>query len=246
MDSKLYKTVYERLAVGSDLGELSSTYGINIDTLNALLHQKIVRETMHNHHKIQSNAHTLAQQWKCGEPIMTISEKLNFPPVMTAWLILSARGISRSQFRAILRNPKGITDHRLQKELTDALKKDIVYSPEAIAERTAKGKMVEDTVNLYLTSLGMKFITEQEARQKNHAKTPDFLLNGALKFQDQAVRWVECKASFGDEFEVKRDYRKQLRHYASLYGSGLVVYWYGFIDGITLDKIILTSESGLL
>ena len=245
MDLALYKTVYSRLAVGCDLGELSRIYGLDIESLNALLHQKIVRETMHNHHKIQSSAHEFAQRWNRSETITSISEKINFPPVMTAWLILSYQGLSRGQFRAMVRDPGTLTDRRLQKELSEAVSKDIVYAPEAIAERTDKGRMVEEKLRQWLAGQGMKFITEQEARQKNHAKTPDFLLHEILSFKGHKIKWVECKASFGDEFEVKRDYRKQLRHYVDLHGSGMVVYWYGFLDNLAFDNILLASNGDL-
>jgi hypothetical protein len=239
--SRDYKIVYGELGVGSDLRELSVRHGLKIDTLTSILHQKIVRETMHKHHKIQAMAHKLKNRWQQGETIPELAKEINFPPVMTAWITLEAKGLSRSVFRAMLKNPDRIPDKRLKKEITTAIKQDLVYSPDAIADQMKRSKMVEEKIRKWLLKKGITFIDEKEAKEKNHKKTPDFLLKKTLPSEKQKIHWVECKASFGDETEVKRDYRKQLRHYVELYGSGIVVYWDGFLENIKLDNITLLS-----
>jgi hypothetical protein len=46
------------------------------------------------------------------------------------------------------------------------------------------------------------------------------------------VNWIESKASFGDFIEIKRTMKRQLIPYTELFGSGAVVYWFGFLDGV--------------
>jgi hypothetical protein len=242
MDSGEYRIVYGGLEVGSDLAALSEKYGLDIDILKAILHQKLVRETMHSHHKIQANAKNLKKQWEGQESFMDIAKKINFTPVMTAWLILESKGIHRTQFRAMTRTPEKIPDNRLRKELIEALKNDLVYSPDAIANQVKRSKMVEEAARNWLNERKIPFIDEREAKEQKHAKTPDFLLKKTFIYDKQKIHWVECKASFGDAMETDRDYKKQLRHYLDLHGPGLVVYWYGFLSDITLNDVAIVSR----
>ena len=65
-----------------------------------------------------------------------------------------------------------------------------------------------------------------------NTKTPDFLLYESLNIGACPVMWIESKSVFADEMEHNRYQKKQLSYYEDLYGAGLVVYWYGFIDTI--------------
>lgn len=241
-----YKIVYSGLCIDCDLDALSLKYGLNVDTLKAILHQKIVRDTMHNHHQNKKNAEKIKKQWENGETILEISKKINFPPVMTAWLILENKGTGRSHFRLMLRNPEKIPQTRLRNEITEALEKDMVYSPRAISQQVVRSKIVEDAARKWLTGKGIQYIDEKEAKERKHLKTPDFLLKKPITHGKHKLHWVECKASFGDEFETKRDYQKQLKHYVKLYGTGMVVYWDGFLDSVKLKDILIATRQVFL
>jgi hypothetical protein len=243
MDARLFETVYHGLTVESDVSLLSARYGIDLDTIKVILHQKIVRETMHHHHNVKNNATNLKKQWKEGKTILEIAKTANFSPVMTAWLILEQEGISRSYFRALLRNPDAVKDVRLKRELLAAIKKDLAYAPDIIANQVERSKMVEEAVRHWLVERGVLFIDEQEGKKRQQVKTPDFLLKKPLPFEGGTLHWIECKASFGDGSETRRDYAKQLRHYVALYSAGMVVYWYGLVDGIQLPGVTLANRS---
>ena len=38
------------------------------------------------------------------------------------------------------------------------------------------------------------------------------------------------KASFGDEYIHRKNHRGQVSDYVELYGQGILVYWYGYLD----------------
>ncbi|HEV2428246.1 MAG TPA: TPD domain-containing protein, partial [Thermoplasmata archaeon] len=49
-------------------------------------------------------------------------------------------------------------------------------------------------------------------------------------FFGQKIAWIESKANFGDDVELKKNLRRQLGPYTELFGEGAVVYWYGYVD----------------
>ena len=44
------------------------------------------------------------------------------------------------------------------------------------------------------------------------------------------INWIESKATFGDRVEVNKNMKKQLEPYLELFGQGVVIYWFGFVD----------------
>ena len=78
-------------------------------------------------------------------------------------------------------------------------------------------------------------MTEKDSRAVQRKKTPDFLFKKVQNIGDMKAHWIESKASFGDDREMKRDYKRQFQPYTEHFGQGIVVYWYGFLDDIHLD-----------
>ncbi len=245
MDSGVYAIVYKGLHGMDDIPEMSRKYHIPNDVLEAILTQKIVRDVKSRYHAVKLQAPKLLKRWESGETFLQISEGLGFSPVMTASLILQQRGLTKKQFSLCMKNPEKLGNPRILRELKEAMRNDPVYSPHGTMRQVVKGKLVEEKIQKWLLGRKIGFRHETEVR-KEHKKTPDFLLDMPLTLENRKVHWVECKASFGDTVEIKRDHRKQLRHYVELFGSGAVVYWYGFLDGQKFDKILIKSKNLLM
>jgi hypothetical protein len=159
---------------------------------------------------------------------------------LTGLLILHEAGISRKRYRSFLNDLELVEDPRLKKELKQVIKADIIYSPEGNRLQEERGKKGEAKINKWLTERGIDFQSEKELTN-NFSKTPDFLLDKPLNFRGTDVQWIESKATFGDEREIKRNMEKQLKPYREMFGSGMVIYWFGFLkpqpmtDGILIE-----------
>jgi hypothetical protein len=46
------------------------------------------------------------------------------------------------------------------------------------------------------------------------------------------VHWIDSKACFGDERTHKQQLDGQYSTYLNRYGTGLVIYWFGFLEGL--------------
>lgn len=242
MDSQTYKRLYPKIREGADFQKLSEDYGLHKNALEMILLQKIVRDTMKNHGRVKADAKKLLRQWEGGESFVKLAKDYDFPPVMMASIIMQEKGISKKQFGRMLRDFSFAGSARTKSDLAAALKKDFVYSPEGAENMGKRGKRVEVRVGEWLSSHGVVYHTEKDSQKLGRPKTPDFLLSKPFDIGGFKVHWFECKASFGDEFEYRRDYRKQLRHYVDLFGPGLVVYWYGFLSDLKTTDVVLSSS----
>lgn len=88
-----------------------------------------------------------------------------------------------------------------------------------------------------LRLLNISFSDENALRTRGYDKTPDFKLDIPIAVDGFIVNWVESKALFGDEENHAGYLKDQLTCYWNRFGSGLVIYWFGYLE--TLDS---TSE----
>ena len=89
----------------------------------------------------------------------------------------------------------------------------------------------------WLEKEGIAYKTEEDLKAAG-GKTVDFLLEEPIEIEHEGemkqVCWIESKGSFGDMKKIRRDYTAQLEPYTQLWGPGMVVYWFGYLEGVDL------------
>lgn len=251
MNEELYYRLYRRLNRRGDVFELADEFTISKEVLFAILSQKIVRKTKRDYHGLKKQSLKLLKQWKKGKSLLNLSQERRFSPVLISSFVLRENGATKKEFYEYLRHPHSIKDSRIKKEILEVLEEEVVYSPEAIEIQRRNGKAAEQKIGEWLDRLGASYITEREVREL-YKKTPDFLMKDQFLLQECPIAWVESKASFGDKIQMRSDYHRQLKHYVELFGSGLVVYWHGYINDsdvlqhFTLNSRILAGNSQVI
>jgi hypothetical protein len=76
------------------------------------------------------------------------------------------------------------------------------------------------------------YVKEDELREKGFDKTPDFKLDVPICVNGRMISWIDSKASFGDIQTNRDSYESQFKFYLNRYGSGLVIYWFGYVNDI--------------
>ena len=88
-----------------------------------------------------------------------------------------------------------------------------------------------DEEKFIIAKLAVEYFTENDLRAGTvEGKTPDFLLMKPIEWHGDEYNWIESKASFGDEYIHRKNHRGQVSDYVELYGQGILVYWYGYLD----------------
>jgi hypothetical protein len=186
----------------------------------------------------------MIQSWQKGETLLDISRRYEFPPILTGLMMFQETGRSKKQFWVMVRNPEAIEDQELKRQIKEIREADLIYSPEGDEKQKLRGIWGEKSLQDWLDGQGITYRTEKDLRG-SFTKTPDALLDKPIMVNGWKVNWIESKASFGDRVEVNKNTKKQLSPYVQLFGQGLVVYWFGFVDEVTMEDGIYITDSSL-
>ncbi len=231
MKTDTYIEILRRLESPEDVGRLSSEFSVPEAVLEEILTQKIVENTRINFLSLTSKEKELLEDWQSGKSILEMSEELGFMPVLVARELLKALGLSKFAVKQKIKNPETIEDERLRREVKEALSEDFVFSPEAHELQEEKSRLGEKIIERWLISSGAIFMTNSEYIRVGNILTPDFLTS-ELEILGFKINWIESKALFGSAEEHKRYLKKQYSKYIRSFGTGAVVYWYGYEDRI--------------
>lgn len=235
MDRQTYQKIYGSLHNFGDVFRLSEEYSRPAGMLATILNQKIVKMTRFKHRRVYSREKELFMRWKQGRSILELAEYTFFPPTLMASLILKNCDLSRKSINWLFKHLDCIENRRLRKEVRKALDADYFFSPRAHEMQCKKGEMGEEIIRKWLDDREIAYCTEAEIRAQGDGKTPDFVLSTPICIEDHMVSWIESKALFGDDFEHKHYAKKQFREYADIFGEGMVVYWYGYLEDLSSD-----------
>lgn len=240
-----YRSLYESLNDPTDIRHIAQKLSLDEELLTVIFTQKTVRETTRKFYRVKRDADRLVREWKSGRSILSISRKWRFPPILTGLMIFQETGFSKKQYWKYVKNPELIENGRTRKEITEIARADIVYSPKASESQYKRGAWGEERLREWLNSHEITYRTERDLRGE-FPKTPDCLLDEPIRVNGWEINWIESKASFGDSIEVKKNIRNQLIPYNELFGSGLVVYWFGIVDDVDQPEGIMIVDSSLV
>lgn len=265
MKLEIYNEIIEKLkgVNGRDeLVEISTHFpGVTVDTLGSIYSQEIqkkMRRTHHYHYSANRTAMYYEQFLKAREKqeshiLIRMAKEFDFSPSQLARIILEKHlivteeitHVPKCRISQLIKEPFLIDDDVLSSEVLECNAVDDCYGPFADCIKHAIGYEHEFYLKKKLDSLGLPYIGEEIMREKGYDKTPDIKLEIPIAVDGFIVNWIESKASFGDEFSHDIYLREQYWSYWNRFGAGMVIYWFGFIDELDVNKekgIILRDE----
>ncbi|MDR0309923.1 MAG: C15orf41 family protein [Candidatus Methanoplasma sp.] len=245
MEYQEYKKIYDSLNTPEDIDRLMDK-GYDQRMLETLFTQKTSRDVKKRFHFIKQKAPVMLKEWKRGRTIVEIADKYRFPPILTAMFIFLEDGASRKQFWEFIRTPELLDSAQTANEVREAVKNDLVYSPDANDRQRERGLWGESLLQNWLDGQNISYKTEKDLRGGEGVKTPDCLLDEPMIYDGKKICWIESKASFGDNVEFRFNSRKQLCPYTKLFGPGLVVYWTGCLYDMERPEDVYISDISVL
>lgn len=242
MDRETYRRYYDLLRTPADVDRLAVAEHVDRELLFIIHTQRVSRDATRRFYVVKRQMSRLVAQWRHGKRALDIARELDFPPVLLGQMILRELQLPRKQVWGCFLDPLTAPTHRLQSEVRDLLANDLVYSPEGMELQRERGRIGEARLYAWLDKHSIPYKTEKDLRGK-FPKTPDALLEQPIIFYGQRLRWIESKANFGDDVELRKNLRRQLGPYTELFGEGAVVYWHGFVDGAESPTGILLWDA---
>ena len=119
------------------------------------------------------------------------------------------------------------------------------YGPIIDTIKNLSGSEHEIKLESILKKNGIAFIKESELREKGYDKTPDFKLELPifLNKSGRVISWIDSKGTFGDETSHAEYYETQFKFYLNRFGSGLVIYWLGYVKDLETQHTNLINRS---
>ncbi len=222
----------------SEISQISEFFDIPTGVLVKIWEQKMIEKSKRDFSKIQRNINRFLSEWLSGRSFIEISNRYTVSPVLTSNAILKKLKFTKKQIKRFNKNPDLCSDKRISKELKEVAKADYMFSHEANKRSDDMGKIGEYLIKKLLCDRNIEFMEENELRQKSYEKTPDFLFEMPLNIDGVDVHWVDSKMLFGNLKNHRKYEKNQFLKYTNLFGPGLVIYWFGYINTIDdLDSV---------
>jgi len=238
MDRQTYQRLFDALVTYEDVHRIAHEEHRDEELLFVIHTHRVTRDATRRFYVVKRQVPHLVHQWKRGRSILDIAREWKFPPVLMGQQMLGELGIPRKKVWHTFLHPETAPEARIRKEVEELLGADMIYSPRGMELQRERGRKGEERLQVWLEKHGIGYRTEKDLRGK-YAKTPDALLDEPIIFYGQKLTWIESKANFGDDVELRKNLKRQLGPYTELFGEGAVVYWYGYVDGAESPNGIL-------
>jgi hypothetical protein len=89
-------------------------------------------------------------------------------------------------------------------------------------------------------------VIEQTKIYGKPINTPDFLIKSDLIINDKKVNWIDAKNFYGSKtkFVINR-IKKQIKKYISSYGTGCIIFNYGYNSLLSFDNVLILCYESL-
>ncbi|XP_011134909.1 uncharacterized protein C15orf41 homolog [Harpegnathos saltator] len=220
---------------------------IPVNTLYSILSLEIQQKMKVNHVKLFGNNKSYYDSYleaiNNREPtgiLLRIAKDIDASPALLARNVLERycmfenANASKNLITKLFKDTTLIRDKDLAYEIYLCLLYDDLYGPIADAMGICIGQEYEIKLENSLIQRNIAFRNEEHLRLRGYDKTPDIKLEVPIAVNGCLINWIESKARFGNA-EVHQKYMKeQFLSYWNRFGSGLVIYWFGFLE--TLNK----------
>ncbi|KAH0955165.1 hypothetical protein HN011_009757 [Eciton burchellii] len=213
------------------------------NTLYSILSLEIQQKMKINHTKIFGNNKSYydsyleaVQREEHVGILLRMAQNLDTSPALLARNVLEKyctqkdANVSKNVITKLFKDTTLIENRDLAYEVYLCILYDDLYGPIADAIGISIGHEYELKLQDYLSQRNIAFRNEEHLRSRGYDKTPDVKLEVPIAVNGCVINWIESKARFGN-IEVHQKYMKeQFLSYWNRFGSGLVIYWYGFLE----------------
>lgn len=263
MDLLTYRDIVNMLELDGTrrcLKELQKMYPeVSVRTLGSIFSQEVQKKMKKCHYKFNAPRakEKLYNRFKeglalrsNGKVLVGLAQQIGLAPALLARVVLEYHLMvceyageipPRLAVTSLLKDTALINDPILATEVQMCVVTDEVYGPYVDTVKHSIGHEYEFLLKQRLEERDLAYLDEDKLRERGYDKTPDCKLEVPIAVDGHVINWIESKASFGDEDSHRGYLKDQFWSYWNRFGPGLVIYWFGFIKDLDVNR-----EKGIL
>jgi len=105
MNQDEYRQIAGRLNDVDDIKRVAAEVGIPEELALVIYTQRVTREATKRFYVVKNQIGRVAQAYDRGSTVVELSRRLQFPPVLLAYLLYLHKGVPRKKFWSYVRNP---------------------------------------------------------------------------------------------------------------------------------------------
>jgi hypothetical protein len=226
--------------------KVKSKFKVDIDSgiISSTKSTYVKNYIVNTHYKLKLHKDSILSQYQNNKQILDLSKKYKLTPMTIMRYILETK--YSKKIKSLYNNLSLLNNYdRIQFDI--ALNNDVYNQIEQI-ETSIESEEFERKIETILISYNIKYKTQKElideqTQQYGYAKsTPDFLILDELYINNHQITWIDAKNYYGANIQfIIKSINKQINKYNKLYGTGCIIFKYGFNDKLKFDKTLLLS-----
>src|SRR2546422_9933195 len=120
MKLKEYRELYDHHATPEDIDFLAENFGYDKELLLVIYTQRVVRDTTKRFYRVKDQAKKMAWEWQHGESCVDIARAIDFPPILTAPVLLEQPQVDPKQVWKMLCDLDRVHDRRRRSDVGKA------------------------------------------------------------------------------------------------------------------------------
>ena len=227
--------------------KIFETFNININNhiiasiKSAFMKNYIIK----NHFNINKNSKYILENYS-KDGVLKLSNKFNLSPMTIIRFVFDH--IYHKKLKDLINKNKLTTYDQEQYKLAD---QNDIYVTLNQNDQSDQSILFEKQIEEFLIKNNVEYKTQEQLTKEQMIKfgkainTPDFLIISEFIINNKKINWIDAKNFYGSNIEfIISKIKKQIKKYLESYGSGCLIFNYGFNSKLLFqDVIILDYES---
>ena len=245
---KCYQFLSDK-TINKIIKKIKNKFNLNIDrhviiSINSSYMKDYI---INNYYKVKKYEHQLLQEYPYTN-ILVLSGKYDLSPVTIFKIIFEEK--YKMKLSLIIKNKNILEEYDL-KQFNNAMENDIYFQLDQ-SKSMNDAEIFERDVEKFLIKNNVKYkhqnqLIEEQTRIYGHAvNTPDFLIESELIINSNKINWIDAKNFYGANIKfLKNKIKKQIGKYINQYGSGCIIFRWGYNENLNIMNTLCIDYNNL-
>lgn len=200
-----------------------------------------------NHFILNKNSKSILNDYQ-KDGVLKLSAKFNLSPMTIIRYVFDH--IYHKKLKELLSLNKLSTFDQEQYKLAD---QNDIYVTLNQVDQSDQSILFEKQIEEFLIKNNVEYKTQEQLTHEQKIKfgkainTPDFLITSEFIINSKKINWIDAKNFYGSDIEfIVSKIKKQIKKYLESYGSGCIIFNYGFNSELSFQNVLILDYESLI